>query len=521
MDNPIWAQGYRVENEYTFGMYPAMNPDTLIAYALFQGVKPDVPLLADSARELVYCELGSGQGVTLNFLAARDPAGSYYGVDYNPNHVRNSRAFAKAAGLDNAHFIERSFAELDALDIPDCDVIALHGIWSWIDEAMRAAIVRFIDRKLKPGGLVYQSYNCAVGRSGDEPMRQLFLALERTSKARALDARMGDIFQTSRQLAELGAGYFANRPATTARLGGTSAHDANYMEHEYFGGSWTNFYFDDVAREMGEAKTAFVCSTTMMRNMIEYVLPAPALEQIDRFATEADQELLKDVWQDTLFRQDVYVKGVQRLTPPEIRRELGRCRFALARMRADCSLTVSLGSGTGELPEVPYTGILDALARGPMMGEALFAEVDALGVGIDPVAAVKSLIAFGYVVPVPDAASVDKAQTGLAGFEVAYDRLVASKINRFVGVVPGLLTTAFLSMLDYYFWRAERQGVPDKPEWVYEQMVAAERYVTFEGQPVAEKDRSLELLREYQSTFEQRARPMLALGEGGRGQRKA
>ena len=516
MQKPVWAKGYRAENEYTFGLYPAMNPHNLVSYSLLQGVKPDIcfpNLDADAdAESFVYCELGSGQGITLNFMAARDPVGSYYGVDYNPNHIRNSRSFAKLAGLDNVHFIEKSFADLDTVEIPECDMIVLHGIWSWIAPEMRKAIVRFIDSKMKPGGLLYLSYNCAVGRASDEPMRKLFLALEMSSQHSDLNARMSDIFRVASDISEKGAAYFTNHPATVRRLKGLAGQDPNYMEQEYLSETWRNFFFDDVALDLNMAKLQFVCSTNMVRNITEYVIPANALPLLDRFTSVADLELFKDIYQDTLFRQDVFAKGQQRLRKEEVRLEIGKYHFALARRRSDCSLEVRVGSGTAKIPTVPYDAILDMMINGPVLGKDIFSCVDGMKTSIDGVAALKSLIAFGYVTPVPDGASINRARPRLQAFEDAYERVVASKTNRFIGVIPGLATTVSLSMLDYYFWQSYRHEIDEKSAWVLDQLHETRRHVTIQGQVVKSRLRALELIQEYETKFEEKSRPLMQLG---------
>jgi hypothetical protein len=47
----------------------------------------------------------------------------------------------------------------------------LHGIWSWVSEDNRQIILDFIDRKLKPGGVLYLSYNTQPGWSAFMPLR--------------------------------------------------------------------------------------------------------------------------------------------------------------------------------------------------------------------------------------------------------------------------------------------------------------------------------------------------------------
>ena len=65
---------------------------------------------------------------------------------------------AEASGAP-VHLLDLSFEELAERDnLPQFQVIVAHGIWSWISEASRAAILRFVGKHLAPGGLVYLSY---------------------------------------------------------------------------------------------------------------------------------------------------------------------------------------------------------------------------------------------------------------------------------------------------------------------------------------------------------------------------
>ena len=51
----------------------------------------------------------------------------------------------------------------------------MHGIWSWINDANRQHILKFIARFLKPGGATYVSYNAKPGYSPIAPLRELMM----------------------------------------------------------------------------------------------------------------------------------------------------------------------------------------------------------------------------------------------------------------------------------------------------------------------------------------------------------
>ena len=168
-----WTGGYTADIEYRASYFEEQSPQRLNLAALINGW---VPCPLDGAFS--YCELGCGQGTTANLLAATHPKGRFVAVDFNPAHIARARDFAAAAGLGNIEFLERGFAELlepGASALGEFDFITLHGVWSWVSDENRRAIVDLIGRSLKPGGLAYVSYNALPGwREGAVVQRALY-----------------------------------------------------------------------------------------------------------------------------------------------------------------------------------------------------------------------------------------------------------------------------------------------------------------------------------------------------------
>src|SRR5882757_5507892 len=154
-----WASGYVTDLGYTHGFYRELTPSYLGLVPLAVGQSG-----FDANASLMICELGCGQGLSANLIAAANPHIQYYATDFNPAHIVGAKALAAEAGTANVHFFDHSFAEfLVEPSLPTFDVIMLHGIYSWVQAPQRAEIVEFIRRKLKPGGLVYISYNSLPG----------------------------------------------------------------------------------------------------------------------------------------------------------------------------------------------------------------------------------------------------------------------------------------------------------------------------------------------------------------------
>jgi SAM-dependent methyltransferase len=504
---PSWASGYRTDIEYTHGFFGFLNPDHLILLSLLQGVRPPAPVTwaGPGSRALSYCELGSGQGVTLNSMAARDPEGRYFGIDYNPGQIRNARAFATAAGIGNATFLEESFDDLRQAALPEFDIIVCHGVWSWVAKKTREHMVEFIRRRLKPGGLVYMSYNCAVGRSAEEPLRQL---LFRSAQAQA-GAQLQQVkaaLDLADAVAAEGAGYFAVNGAIKQRLKELRKHPLTYVLHEYMNRQWDPFYFHDVAADMAEAKCSFVSSIRLAQTRPSLALPRSAQPIYRQFTDLGARELLKDIWINQTFRQDLFVKGLSRLTVQEQLAGLKPLRFCLVKERGQCTLEVKVPGGLAKLPEKLHGRVLDSLAHGvktaseigALMGAASEAKlIDVLQV----------LWAVGYI----GLAVEEKAEAAIAERlgrveAAAFADLLAQPAK--LAAVPKLGTLWTMATVDYALLGAHRLNAANVTQAALETLKAKGRQLMRDGKPVGAKG-ELALMTEAAAKFAKTQLPLL------------
>ena len=77
-----WTDGYVTNTDYTSHFYPYLAPQAQNFAVLLAGAMP-----ADISDGFTYCELGCGQGYTTALLAAANPGGRFWGVDFNPSHI--------------------------------------------------------------------------------------------------------------------------------------------------------------------------------------------------------------------------------------------------------------------------------------------------------------------------------------------------------------------------------------------------------------------------------------------------
>ncbi|MEJ2175343.1 MAG: methyltransferase regulatory domain-containing protein, partial [bacterium] len=236
--------------------------------------------------------------------------------------------------------------------------------------------------RLKPGGLVYVSYNCLPGLAQVAPLQRLLSAHAATGGG-ALPARVRRALEFAQRLEASGAEYFRANPLAAQRLRSLDTQDPSYVAHEYFNADWAPSYHADVAREMAAAKLAYVASAGVLDNFEQFVLRPEMTAAVAEVGDPAMAETIKDF----------------------ARKMLGATRFALARPRTLCALGARTPVGEVNLQPEMYVPVLDALARAPMTFDALAA---APGIRpLDPVRlrqALFALAALDFVAPAMPAA---------------------------------------------------------------------------------------------------------------------
>ncbi len=279
-----------------------LSPVRLRLAAALNGFRPP------PGTDFDYCELGSAHGDTTATLAAAYPHARFIGVDLNPQHIASARALATAGRLDNVRFLECDFEALLAEDLPDFDFITAHGVLSWVGPKKRKALVEFAAAKLKPGGILYVSYNALPGWAAIEPLRQLILARAMLSDGDSLErARQGLDF--AKRMNAHGAEYFTSNPAAKAVLATMEKHGLAYVVHEYLHAHWVPMYFAQIAAEMATSDLYFIGQLPLYLNYRDIAIPkslAPVFQGIEDRVTF---ESLKDFAINEYFRRDLYIKG--------------------------------------------------------------------------------------------------------------------------------------------------------------------------------------------------------------------
>ena len=136
-------------------------------------------------------ELGCGDGGNLAPIAAGLPGGRFAGIDAAPGAIAAARALAAGAGLANVRF---DAVAIERFEPPPggFDYVIAHGVYSWVEPAVRDRLLAVCERALAPGGVAYVSYNALPGSHMRQALREMLrfhTAAERDPHTRVARAR--------------------------------------------------------------------------------------------------------------------------------------------------------------------------------------------------------------------------------------------------------------------------------------------------------------------------------------------
>jgi hypothetical protein len=301
-----WTHGYVADIGYTYGYYTDLNPmraQLPIARAGFQ------PPVIETA-----CELGFGQGVSVNLHAAGSTI-DWWGTDFNPGQAHFAQGLARASGA-SCRLFDQSFEDFcQRDDLPDFDLISLHGIWSWISDANRKVIANFISKKLKVGGLLYISYNTLPGWSQMLPIREVLTqhATEMSAPAAPLVQRIDASIGFMEKLFALQPAMAKIAPVMMERFKRIKEMDRHYLAHEYFNRDWAPMSFASMNSFLSETKLSYVCSAHYLDHVDAANLSDEQAAFLNEIPDPSFKETVRDLLTSQAFRRDYWVKGPTRL----------------------------------------------------------------------------------------------------------------------------------------------------------------------------------------------------------------
>ena len=107
-------------------------------------------------------EIGCSFGGNLIPFALNNEEASLIGVDISATQVSKGNQIISEMSIKNLKLIQKDISDMGD-ELGKFDYIIAHGIYSWVPQEVRDAILRVIRNSLNPNGLAYISYNTYPG----------------------------------------------------------------------------------------------------------------------------------------------------------------------------------------------------------------------------------------------------------------------------------------------------------------------------------------------------------------------
>lgn len=390
-----WDDGYVVDTPYTEPIATELSPSWLSMACVLHGQPP-----LDVERGLTWVDLGCGSGLAAMTVAAANPTVEVWGFDFNPAHVERARRLSARARLTNCTFVETTFAALagDAGLGPDeVDVVVIHGVYSWVSPANQRALVEYVRRRLRPGGLAYVMYEVPCGWASMVPVAEAMRLLA-VADGRPGAAAFAAIADAIVQLRDRGARAVPSTGNEAQHLTALATANVHYAVHEYLGAHFGPLSFAEVHDAMARARCSFVGATDPPDHLHAYWVPPPLTELVTGTGDVVLREMLRDLATGRALRRDLFRRGLAVAAPLERERWLRDLRM------------VGLGKALDDEPKVPvpvgevgidpafYRPLLEVLAERSLGVEDVLAHHPDVGFA-EAVGSLALLVSGGYAAP--------------------------------------------------------------------------------------------------------------------------
>lgn len=401
-----WGAGYITDIAYLPGYYRQQAPAHLDMIARLSGIAFRLP------EDFAWVEIGCGTGFGAAIVAATNPRATVVGIDFNPAHIAAARALAEEASLANVAFLEADVATLadsPALqDIPEADIVTMHGVWSWVPEPVQRGIVRLLGARVKPGGLVHVSYNALPSWQGGLAWQRLVREAGLRLAGRS-DHQVRAGVEVAAALREAKAHHLIGPLAAVMGEKATRMPVA-YLAHEFMNATWRPCFFADVAAALAPAKLEFAGSALPIEQFPDLVMNDAQRAVYDRFDDAAMRETVKDCCLDRGLRQDLFVRGARRLDRAERDAALLEVSLGLMVPAAKFAFETDMPAGHASFSPEFYRPIAEALATRPHTVGELLALPEAKGRKDNPAEVAGVLVGTEQAIPLLRPGATQSAQ---------------------------------------------------------------------------------------------------------------
>ena len=286
--------------------FPYTTPATLEAYAALVGISAPNP---KTARVL---ELGATYGGNIISQALFNPDATFVGIELSQEQVEKGNEVIANAGLINVSLIQSDIASIGS-EIGTFDYIIAHGVYSWVDDGVKDALLRLIDEHLAEDGIAYISYNTYPGWHTMDEVRQLmmfsnrdktqFNHKEKVLHGKTIGSIVGSQILKYDNLKERNSKFLG-------ALRSVMQKDEYYVGHDHLEPNNDPVYFYQFNDHLGAHNLAYLCDADLTLSMVRS-FDADIADTLDKLALNdhVAQEQYLDFILDTTFRKSIICKA--------------------------------------------------------------------------------------------------------------------------------------------------------------------------------------------------------------------
>ena len=286
--------------------FPYTTPATLEAYAALVGISAPNP---KTARVL---ELGATYGGNIISQALFNPDATFVGIELSQEQVEKGNEVIANAGLTNVSLIQSDIASIGS-EIGTFDYIIAHGVYSWVDDGVKDALLRLIDEHLAEDGIAYISYNTYPGWHTMDEVRQLmmfsnrdktqFNHKEKVLHGKTIGSIVGSQILKYDNLKERNSKFLG-------ALRSVMQKDEYYVGHDHLEPNNDPVYFYQFNDHLGAHNLAYLCDADLTLSMVRS-FDADIADTLDKLALNdhVAQEQYLDFMLDTTFRKSIICKA--------------------------------------------------------------------------------------------------------------------------------------------------------------------------------------------------------------------
>ena len=286
--------------------FPYTTPATLEAYAALVGISAPNP---KTARVL---ELGATYGGNIISQALFNPDATFVGIELSQEQVEKGNEVIANAGLTNVSLIQSDIASIGS-EIGTFDYIIAHGVYSWVDDGVKEALLRLIDEHLAEDGIAYVSYNTYPGWHTMEEVRQLmmfsnrdktqFNHKEKVLHGKTIGSIVGSQILKYDNLKERNSKFLG-------ALRSVMQKDEYYVGHDHLEPNNDPVYFYQFNDHLAAHNLAYLCDADLTLSMVRS-FDADIADTLDKLAPNdhVAQEQYLDFMLDTTFRKSIICKA--------------------------------------------------------------------------------------------------------------------------------------------------------------------------------------------------------------------